>query len=80
MSEESIKPPSTTDNSFNPKIIYKYGKARTKFNGICLRQDNILFIHGNVVNLYFLGIRYIAKRFKHRFHIRLLLIWSCEVN
>ena len=57
MSDENIKPPPTRDNGFNPETIYKYGKGRAKLNGICLRQDNISFIHGNVVNVYFLQIR-----------------------
>lgn len=44
MSEESIKPLSTRDISFDPEIIYKYGQERIKFNGIYLRQDSIYFI------------------------------------
>ena len=44
MSEESIKPLSTRDISFDPEIIYKYGQERIKFKGIYLRQDSIYFI------------------------------------
>ena len=51
MSEESITLPSTTDNSFDSEIIYNYGKGKIKFKGICLKQDSVSFIHGNV-NLY----------------------------
>ena len=31
MSEESIKLPSTADNSFDPLIIFNYGQVRVKF-------------------------------------------------
>ena len=37
MSEESIKPPFTKGESFNPDSIFKYGEARIEFNGTCLR-------------------------------------------
>ena len=37
MSEESITPPSTTDNSFGSEIIYNYGKGKIKFKIICLK-------------------------------------------
>ena len=30
MPEESITPPSTTDNSFDPEIVYNYGKGKIK--------------------------------------------------
>ena len=62
MSEETIKPPSTKDNSFHPEIIYKYGQARGKGNQICLRQDSKF--------IYFSQTRYMVKRFKNRFHNR----------
>ena len=34
MSEESITPQSTTDNSFHQEIIYKYGKGNIIFKGM----------------------------------------------
>ena len=37
---------------FDPEIIYNYGKGQIKFKGICLKQDSVCFIHGNVVSLY----------------------------
>ena len=49
MSEINIHPPSTTDNSFTSKRNAKYSIAIVKFNGNCLNQDNLSFIHGNVV-------------------------------
>ena len=52
MSEEIIKPPSTTSIIFNLEIIYNYGQGKIKFKGICLKRDSPSFIHRNVVNLY----------------------------
>ena len=63
ISEEIITPQSAKGHSFDSEIIYSYGKVKTKFNGICLKQDSVSFIHGNVVNLYLLRIKYIVKRF-----------------
>ena len=55
MSEETITTPSRAENSFNPEIIYNYGRGRIKLKGICLKQDSVSFIDRNAVNLY---IRY----------------------
>ena len=52
MPHESIKNPPTSDNSFAPKLITDYSPHRVKFNGNCLRQDSVSFLHKNVVNLY----------------------------
>ena len=52
MSEETITTPSRAENSFNPEIIYNYGRGRIKFKGICLKQDSVSFIDRNAVNLY----------------------------
>ena len=51
MSKKSIKPPFTTDNSFDPEI-YKNGQEKIKLKEIRLKQGDISFIHGYVVNLY----------------------------
>ena len=44
MSKESIKNPSTLDNSFAPKWIDTYPLAEEKINGNCLRQDGHFFV------------------------------------
>ena len=36
LSAESIKPPSTSDNSLTPELNYYGTKPRVKFNGSCL--------------------------------------------
>ena len=48
LSNEDIKPPTTSNNSlkYTGKIMY------VKFNGSCLKQDKITFNHGRIVNIY----------------------------
>ena len=48
MSDESIKPPSTS----NPSLNYVWTKVRVKFRGDCLKQEKISFGHGKIVNIY----------------------------
>ena len=47
MSVESIKPPSTSDNSLAPSLSY-IGSTKTvvKFVGSCLKQDKVTFTNG----------------------------------
>lgn len=56
LSEDSIKTPVTSDNSFAPKLTFVYnGKIGAKFKGNCLIQDNkISFIHRYVINLFYI--------------------------
>ena len=52
LSSESVKPPTTSDNSLTP-ILNPYGtKARVKFTGSCLKQSKISYTHGKIVNIY----------------------------
>ena len=40
LSAETIKPPTTSDNSLTPTINYYYAsKVRVKFTGSCLKQS-----------------------------------------
>ena len=52
LSDESIKPPTTSDNSLNPALNYYGTKTRVKFTGSCLKQSKISYTHGKVVNIY----------------------------
>ena len=53
LSSESIKPPSTSDNSLTPTIsYYRAHKIRVKFTGSCLKQDKITHTHKKVLNIY----------------------------
>ena len=51
LSAESSKPPTTSDNS-TPILNYYGNKTRVKFTGSCLKQPNISYTHGKVVNIY----------------------------
>ena len=52
LSDETIKPPATSDNNLNPLIDYVDGKIRLKFNGGCLKQPKIQYTHGTILNIY----------------------------
>ena len=53
LSDESIKPPTTTDNSLVPALNYYGTKTRVKFAGSYLKQSNKLsYTHRKIVNIY----------------------------
>ena len=52
MSDEIIKPSTTSDNSLAPALSYIGNKMRVKFDGSCLKQDKITFTYGKTVNIY----------------------------
>ena len=52
LSAESIKPPTTSDNSLTPALSYYGTKTRVKFTGSCLKQSKISDTRGKVVNIY----------------------------
>ena len=52
LSSESIKPPTTSDNSYTPALIYYGTKTRVKIAGSCLKQLKISYTHGKIVNIY----------------------------
>ena len=49
---ETIKPPTTSDNSLTPAVSYYSTKTRVNFFGSCLKQPKISYTHGKVVNIY----------------------------
>ena len=51
LSAESIKPPTTSDNSLTPALNYYGTKTRVKFTGSFLKQSKISCTHGKVVNI-----------------------------
>ena len=51
MSDESVKPPTTSNKMLNPSVDYVSTKARVKFNGDCL-TEKIILNHGKIVNIY----------------------------
>ena len=52
LSDESIKPPPTSDNSLTPLIDYYGYNIRVKFNGSILRQPKVSYTHEKAVNIY----------------------------
>ena len=45
LSNESIKSPTTSDNSLNPRLGYYGTKIRVQFTGSCLKQPKFAFTH-----------------------------------
>ena len=52
LSAETIKPPITSNNSLTPAVSYYGTKTTVKFNGSCLKQPQISYTHGTVINIY----------------------------
>ena len=52
LSDETIKPPTTSDNSLTPALSYYATKRRVKFTGSCLKQSLISYNHRPIVNIY----------------------------
>ena len=49
---ESIKPPTTSDNSLTPILNFCGTKTKIFFDMGCLKQDKVTFNHGKIVNIY----------------------------
>ena len=49
LSAESIKPPTTTNDSLTPELSYYDYNIRVTFTGSCLKQSNITYTHEKVV-------------------------------
>ena len=54
LSNKSIKPPTTSDNSLTPELNFYGTKTRVKFTRSCLKQSDRFFTHKKVVNIYIL--------------------------
>ena len=52
LSGENIKPSSTTNKIHNALLDFAGTKTRVKFKGSCLKQEQILFDYGKIVNIY----------------------------
>ena len=52
LSDETIKPPATTDNSLPMLTDYYGAKTRVKFTGSCFKQAKTSLAHGKIVNIY----------------------------
>ena len=52
LSDESIKPPTTSNKLPNPSLDCFGTKARVKSKGVCLKQEKITFSHGKIIKIY----------------------------
>ena len=52
LSNESIKPPTTSNYGLNPRLGYYDTKIRVQFTRSYLQQPNFTFTHKKVVNIY----------------------------
>ena len=52
MSDERINSIKTPDYGITLKLNYYGTKTREEFNGSCLKQDNIMYSHGKILNIY----------------------------
>ena len=52
ISNESIKPSTTSNNSLNPRLSYYGTKVRVQFTKSCLKQSDHIFTHQKIVNYY----------------------------
>ena len=52
LSTETIKPPSTSDNSLTLSLSYYGTKPRVQFTESCLKQSTISYNHRPITNIY----------------------------
>ena len=52
LSAESIKPPTTSDNSLTPELSYCGTETRVKFVRSCLKQSKVSYSHITIVSIY----------------------------
>ena len=52
LSSESIKPPTTSDNSLSPALNYYGPRTRVKVTGSCFKQSKISNNRGKIINIY----------------------------
>ena len=52
LSVESIKLPTTSDNTLTSALSYYGTKIRVKFTGSCLKQLKFPYTHGKVIDIY----------------------------
>ena len=54
MLQENINNPHISDINFAPKLIGDYQFKKVEFKRICLKQENVFFLHKSIVKfIYF---------------------------
>ena len=80
MSNESIKPPTTTGNILTPELNYYGPKTKIKFTGSCLKQSICILTHEKVVNIYIVYELGASSSNTSDPTIKKLFIWSSYFN
>ena len=52
MSDENIKPPATSASNLASWLDYIGVRTNVKFDGQCLKQDQVTFTYKKIVNMY----------------------------
>ena len=52
---ESIKPPTTTNNSLTPELNYRGTEAKIKFTRSCLKQSSHIVTHEKAIFTLFMN-------------------------
>ena len=80
LSNESIKPPTTSNNSLTPRLSYYGTKVRVQFTKSCLKQPNHISTHKIFLNIYI--VYELAASSSHTSDptIAKLFIWSSYFN
>ena len=80
LSAESIKPPTTSDNSLTPALSYYGTKTRVKFTGSCLKQSKISYTHKKVINIYIVNELGASTSHNNDPTLKKLFIWCSYIN
>ena len=52
MSDERLDSITASKYKISPELSFYGTKAKVEFNGSCLKQDKVTYIHGTIVNIY----------------------------
>ena len=52
MSDERLNSNTASNDKITQELSYYGTKIRVDFNGPCLKQDKVTYIHGKIVNMY----------------------------
>ena len=80
LSNKSIKPPTTSDNSLTPELNHYGTKKNIKFTGSCLKQSDHIFTHKKVVNIYIVYELGAFSSHDSVFYNKKLFIWCSYFN
>ena len=80
LSNESIKPPATTNNSLTPELNYYGTKTRLKFTRSCLKQSSHILTHKKVVNIYIVYELAASSSNVNNPTLKKLFIWCSYFN